>query len=226
MRDRARHLTTARRRPRWRPATGGRKDAIPRVARLRHARATGCGHGTGGRHLRCHGHGRVGPSPLAPAARCAGPAAARSRSCGDGPSGLDQSGAVSCPTVPLPVRAPSARFPRLPRGPGSDGPPRAPPELPAWPGGSGALSAQFPLRAAVSPHRPSEPRPDFFESCPSTWNPVTESNRRPSPYHRVPIDLLARHFSGRPGQTLYFSSVERGSGHFAPDAISQIPPNR
>ena len=108
MRDRARHLTTARRRPRWRPATGGRKDAIPRVARLRHARATGCGHGTGGRHLRCHGHGRVGPSPLAPAARCAGPAAARSRSCGDGPSGLDQSGAVSCPTVPLPVRAPSA----------------------------------------------------------------------------------------------------------------------
>ena len=37
-----------------------------------------------------------------------------------------------------------ARFPRLPRGPGSDGPPRAPPELPTWPGGSGALSAQFP----------------------------------------------------------------------------------
>src|ERR1019366_1154947 len=57
-------------------------------------------------------------------------------------------------------------------------------------------------------------------------SPVTESNRRPSPYHWVPISLPTRHFSERPGQKLYFSSVERGSGRFAPDAASQIPPNR
>ena len=76
MRDRARHLTTARRRPRWRPATGGRKDAIPRVARL--PRAPG--------HRTWAWDGRPSPAlspPFparavapAPAARCAGPAAA------------------------------------------------------------------------------------------------------------------------------------------------------
>ena len=82
------------------------------------------------------------------------------------------------------------------------------------------------LRAAVSPHRHSEPRPDFFESCRSSWSPVTESNRRPSPYHRDPLKAPARHFAGRPGQTLRFSPVGRGSGQFAPDAASQIPPNR
>ena len=37
-----------------------------------------------------------------------------------------------------------ARFPWLPRGPGSDGLPRASPELPARPGGSGALGGQCP----------------------------------------------------------------------------------
>ena len=39
------------------------------------------------------------------------------------------------------------------------------------------------LPAAVSPHRPSGACPDFFESYGSSWSPVTESNRRPSPYH-------------------------------------------
>src|SRR5206468_6321824 len=58
------------------------------------------------------------------------------------------------------------------------------------------------------------------------WSPVTESNRRPSPYHRDPLKAPARHYTGRPGQTLYFSSVGPGSGQFAPDAASQIPPNR
>ena len=58
------------------------------------------------------------------------------------------------------------------------------------------------------------------------WSPVTESNRRPSPYHRDPLKAPARHFAGRPGQTLRFSSVGTGSGQFAPDAASQIPPNR
>jgi hypothetical protein len=31
------------------------------------------------------------------------------------------------------------------------------------------------------------------------WSPVTESNRRPSPYHGVPIGSPARRFSERPG---------------------------
>jgi hypothetical protein len=46
-------------------------------------------------------------------------------------------------------------------------------------------------RAAVSPHRPSEPRPNFFELYRSNWSPVTESNRRPSPYHgdALPTEL-------------------------------------
>src|SRR6266700_3126790 len=59
-----------------------------------------------------------------------------------------------------------------------------------------------------------------------SWSPVTESNRRPSPYHRDPLKAPARHFAARPGQTLCFSSVGTGSGRFAPDAASQIPPNR
>src|SRR6516225_503574 len=58
------------------------------------------------------------------------------------------------------------------------------------------------------------------------WSPVTESNRRPSPYHRVPIGAPARAFCERPDQRLYFSPVGTGSGQFAPDATSQIPPNR
>ena len=39
------------------------------------------------------------------------------------------------------------------------------------------------LPPAVSPHRPSGTCPDFFESYRSSWSSVTESNRRPSPYH-------------------------------------------
>ena len=106
MRDRARHLTTARRRPRWRPATGGRKDAIPRVARL--PRAPG--------HRTWAWDGRPSPAlspPFpgravapAPAARCAGPAAARSRSGGRvARPGWGPSGSLSCLTVPLPWQA-------------------------------------------------------------------------------------------------------------------------
>ena len=45
-------------------------------------------------------------------------------------------------------------------------------------------------------------------------------------YHGVPIDFLARDFGERLDQRLYFSSVGTGSGRFAPDAASQIPPNR
>ena len=54
---------------------------------------------------------------------------------------------------------------------------------------------------------------------------VTESNHRSS-YHGHPIGSPTRHFGERPSQTLYFSSVGTGSGRFAPDAASQIPPNR
>jgi hypothetical protein len=70
-----------------------------------------------------------------------------------------------------------------PPWPGSDRAARASPKLPAWTGGTGAGGLPVLLRAAVSPHRPSGPCPDFFESCCSSWSPVTESNRRPSPYH-------------------------------------------
>src|SRR5271163_732835 len=45
-------------------------------------------------------------------------------------------------------------------------------------------------------------------------------------YHGVPIDAPARDFGERPDQRLRFSSVGTGSGRFAPDATSQIPPNR
>jgi len=41
-----------------------------------------------------------------------------------------------------------------------------------------------PCGQPLVPNRPSEPCPDFFESLRSSWSPVTESNRRPSPYHR------------------------------------------
>jgi hypothetical protein len=91
-----------------------------------------------------------------------------------------------------------ALFPRLPRGPGSDGPPRALPELSPWPSGVVRRADSSPLRAAVSPHRPSEPRLDFFESWRSSWSPVTESNRRPSPYHACRFHLMASHRVGLP----------------------------
>jgi hypothetical protein len=58
------------------------------------------------------------------------------------------------------------------------------------------------------------------------WDPVTESNRRPSPYHVGLAGLPAWGFGERPGQTLHFSSVGSCSGRFAKDATSQIPPNR
>ena len=59
----------------------------------------------------------------------------------------------------------------------------------------------------------------------NVWR-TAESNYGSSPYHRVPIDFPARDFGERPDQRLYFSSVGPGSGRFALDATSQIPPNR
>jgi hypothetical protein len=94
-----------------------------------------------------------------------------------------------------------ARLP-TPRPPGGGMIPAQPSPAPSppWPGSGGAApgipgaagmawrdwrwpGCQYLLRAAVSPHRPSGHCLDFFESCCSSWSPVTESNRRPSPYH-------------------------------------------
>ena len=106
------------------------------------------------------------------------------RSCGDGPSGL---GPVrhrlmsGCAVTGAGLSG--ARFPWLPGAR----------DLTGWPRGSRHGQAEWlagrpvwPLRAAVSPHRLSEPCPDFFEFYRSSWSPVTESNRRPSPYHVPP----------------------------------------
>jgi hypothetical protein len=78
----------------------------------------------------------------------------------------------------------------------------AAPDIPG-PCGSGITGGAFvglslPMMAAISPHRPSEPRPDFFESCHFTWSPVTESNRRPSPYHACRFRLMASGWVGLP----------------------------
>lgn len=133
MRYRARHPTIARRRPRWRPATGGRRDAIP-VARLPTPGPPGPGRGTGGRHLRFHRHGQVGLSP-----RHRRAARDRPRSCGDRPSGL---GPVrhrlmsGCAVTGAGLSG--ARFLWLPGARDLTGWPRgipgASPGRPAWPG--------------------------------------------------------------------------------------------
>ena len=133
MRYRARHLTIARCRPRWRPATGGRRDAIP-VARLPTPGPPGRGRGTGGRHLRFHRHGQVGLSP-----RHRRAARDRPRSCGDGPSGL---GPVrhrlmsGCAVTGAGLSG--ARFPWLPGARDLTGWPRGIPGAAgmAWPSGS------------------------------------------------------------------------------------------
>ena len=39
------------------------------------------------------------------------------------------------------------------------------------------------LRQPLVPTDSSEPPPEFFELYYFSWSPVTESNRRPSPYH-------------------------------------------
>ena len=100
MRYRARHLTIARCRPRWRPATGGRRDAIP-VARLPTPRPPGRGRGTGGRHLRFHRHGQVGCRPGTGGLRGTGRGTGRDRA-GMARPGWGQSGIVSCLGVPRP----------------------------------------------------------------------------------------------------------------------------
>ena len=108
--------------------------------------------------------------------------------------GLGPSGSVSCLTVPLLVRAYPAPGSRGCRGARDlTGPPRAPPELSPWPSGVARWAVSSPLRAAVSPHRPSEPCPDFFESYRSSCSPVTESNRRPSPYHACQFRPMPSH---------------------------------
>jgi len=71
-------------------------------------------------------------------------------------------------------------------------------------------------------------RPAQHGVSPSTrndWEGISlRSNHRPPLYHGVPIDFPARDYRERPDQRLCFSSVGTGSGRFAPDATSQIPP--
>ena len=50
------------------------------------------------------------------------------------------------------------------------------------------------------------------------------SNQRPPRCERSPVIFRARAFWRKPGQTLLFNSVERASGTFTRDVISQIPP--
>ena len=164
-------------------ATQGRRPGAPlpgpappgprwwQVARLPRARPPGAGMVRAA--VTCPVTAMAGPGrrPPAPAARCAGPAEARSRSGGDGPSGLG----------PVRLRLMSDRavtgagrsrrpVPRGCRGARDlTGPPRAPPELSPWPSGVARWAVSCPLRAAVSPHRPSEPCPDFFELGRSSW---------------------------------------------------------
>ena len=67
--------------------------------------------------------------------------------------------------------------------------------LPGHPGLAGKTSRVWrllrcpcPLPAAVRPHRRPSPIRITFEYDTLTWSPVTESNRRPSPYHKyVPV---------------------------------------
>ena len=84
------------------------------------------------------------------------------------------------------------------RGQDRTGLPRTSPEL--WHGLAGLALAgcQGLLGAAVSPHLASESCPDFFESSRSSWSPVTESNRRPSPYHACRFRLMASGWVGLP----------------------------
>ena len=135
----------------------------------------------------------AGPPPLpAPTARCAGPAAARSRTGGNGPSGL---GPVRLRLMPdrAATGAGLSGARSLGRRGARDltGRPGRPRSCRHGQAGVARWAASSPLRAAVSPHRLSETRPDFFELLGSSWSPVTESNRRPSPYHgdALPTEL-------------------------------------
>jgi hypothetical protein len=127
----------------------------------------------------------------------------------------------------------------------------SPAPSPPWPGSGGAApghprscrhglaglalaGCQCLLRAAVSPHRASEPCPDFFESWRSSWSPVTESNRRLSPYHgRLPDTSRLRAHSGMSMNSDVASShgqvgpecVRAGRGHAVSEALplSSLP---
>ena len=178
-----------------RPGSGGMRDRPghwraggrdPPVVRLPRARAAGRGHGTGGRHLRLDRHGRG----RAVAPGTGGPLCGTGR----GPVAIWREGSPSG-LGPVRLRLMSdravtgagpfgARFPRLPRGPDLTSRPGRPRSCRRGLAGVARWAPSSPLRAAVCPHWPSERGPDFFESYRSSWSPVTESNRRPSPYHK------------------------------------------
>ena len=114
-------------------------------------------HSTGGRHLRFHRHGRVRPSPWHRQAAARG----RPRP-GRGLAGMSRLGWSSeAPSLMPDSAVTGAGMSGAPCAlgcegswVGSDGLPRASPELRGWPGASGSLGGRRLLWAAVSPHRP------------------------------------------------------------------------
>jgi hypothetical protein len=148
----------------------------------------------------CGRRHRPPPGDAGQMPRCPGLAPSRIRRwCAHGvPAGARDRVRAGCDTRPGTRRWPGSPHPGH-RAVGMMPAQPSPAPSPPWPGSDGAAlgipgaagtawpsarwTASVPLRVAISPHRASEPCPDFFESWCSSWSPVTESNRRPSPYH-------------------------------------------
>ena len=194
MRSRARHLTIARCRPRWRPGRRRAEGRDPGRPAPR-ARATRTWAWYGWPSPALSPPGQVGLSPRHRRAAQDRPRD-RPRSCGDGPSGL---GPVrhrlmsGCAVTGAGLSG--ARFPWLPGARDLTGWPRA--AGMARP--SGSLGGQCgPCGQPLVPTGHRSPCPDFFEFYRSSWSPVTESNRRSSPYHACRFRLMASYWVGLP----------------------------
>jgi hypothetical protein len=59
-------------------------------------------------------------------------------------------------------------------------------------------AASIPCAQPLVPTGPQRHCRDFFESYGSSWSPVTESNRRPSPYHACRFRPTVSHWVGLP----------------------------
>jgi hypothetical protein len=116
----------------------------------------GRGHGTGGRHLRFHRHGQIGPSPWhrAPTALDR-PRRGRDLAGMARPGWASQAPLISDYAV-TGAGLSGARFPWLRRDPDLTGCPGIP-ELPAWPGGSARWAAGVPCGQPLVPTGPRLP---------------------------------------------------------------------
>jgi hypothetical protein len=144
------------------------------------------------RHLRFHFYDQLGPSPdigdllrRSTATRSRSRSRSRWRSSGDSPSRLRRP-QYRCLAARLPIGA--ARHP-VSLGYDSSGIPRTARDHSRNPGGCDLAEvalADLPMAppGTVRPHHGLYRLFDFFSniSC-ELWSPVTESNRRPSPYH-------------------------------------------